>query len=623
MKSKPVSKVVLYLLVLFIIANIVGTIYFLWPIFESSVLTTPTLPPAPTITETPTSTPTEIIPTEIPTESPSPTPEIPTLTPTEPSANFSGLQQQGVIILSLADGAYFHLFAYHPQYLPLLRLTDGEYDDIDPSISPDGTKIAFSSHRSGYWDLYTLDLLTGEISQLTSTPEYDGSPTWSPDSQWIAYESYTKGNLDIYLLEVAHPEKAPLELTNEPSTDFSPRWMPGETGRQIAFVSDRSGEDEIWIARLDNFNERFINISLDSESKDTHPSWSPDGRFLSWAKKTNGIETLVIWNNTNPNEPLKTVGTGDWPIWDPTGTTIASRVLQPNLTAFASYEIETGLIRIPLIRLPGPIQGMDWKIAGLPQALSSRLAEAPSPTAEPLWTPILAKDPVPAGMDGLAVLDGVSAPTPALLDSVDESFVGLRTRIGNLVGWDLLNSLKAAFTDKDTNEEPGMQNSWLSTGRGISINDLPMNSGWMALVREDMGTQTYWRIFLKTRTQDGSQGRPMTDKAWDITSRNSGDPSVYEKGGKEIGVPEGYWIDITEWAARYGRERFPALSNWITYYPGARFTLFAMTDGLDLNTALSQMYPGVNFSKPAVKNTLTPLPTAVPPEATSTPVKSK
>jgi hypothetical protein len=51
------------------------------------------------------------------------------------------------------------------------------------------------------------------------------------------------------------------------------------------------------------------------------------------------------------------VGTGDWPIWDPTGTTIASRVLQPNLTAFASYEIETGLIRIPLIRLPGPIQG--------------------------------------------------------------------------------------------------------------------------------------------------------------------------------------------------------------------------------------------------------------------------
>jgi hypothetical protein len=46
--------------------------------------------------------------------------------------------------------------------------------------------------------------------------------------------TYTKGNLDIYLLEVAHPEKAPLELTNEPSTDFSPRWMPGETGRQIA-----------------------------------------------------------------------------------------------------------------------------------------------------------------------------------------------------------------------------------------------------------------------------------------------------------------------------------------------------------------------------------------------------
>src|SRR5664280_1468213 len=68
---------------------------------------------------------------------------------------------QGVFFLSIADGGYFHLFAYSPQTLPLTRLTTGAWDDITPAISPDGHWLAFSSHRNGYWDLYRLDLLGG------------------------------------------------------------------------------------------------------------------------------------------------------------------------------------------------------------------------------------------------------------------------------------------------------------------------------------------------------------------------------------------------------------------------------------------------------------------------------
>lgn len=620
MKSKPVSKLVLSLLLLFILANVAVTAYFLWPVIEMEFIQTPTLYIPPTNTPEPTFTATELIPTETPTDTPSPTAAPPTPTPTEASANFKGLEEQGAMVLSLADGDYYHLFAFHPQYLPLLRLTDGEADDIAPSISPDGTKIAFSSRRAGYWDLYLLDLLTAEITPLTQSPEYDGSPTWSPDGQWIAYETYAKGNLDIFLLEVANRNSSPLELTNDPAADFSPHWMPGETGRHIAFVSDRSGEDEIWVARLDDFKERFINVSFDSASKDTHPRWSPDGSLLAWAKKSGGDDNLVIWNPSDPNTAPRFAGTGDWPVWNPSGTALASRVRQANLTALASYEASSGQITIPLIRLPGPLRGLDWRSAGLPQALASRLSQAPSSPPEPLWSPILLKDPLPTGMDGLVPLDGVSAPTPALLDSVDESFNALRSKIGEVVGWDLLNSLANAYTDIDSPSAPGTGTSWLNTGRGISINELPLNSGWMILVKEDLGTQTYWRIFLKTRAQDGSQGLPLTEKIWDITSRNSGDPTVYERGGRENPVPAGYWIDFTEWANRYGWDRFPALSNWITYYPGSRFALFALTESLDINNALGQIYPGETFPRPVVKSTLTPFPTPKPDAPTSTPV---
>ncbi|MCK5430981.1 MAG: PD40 domain-containing protein, partial [Anaerolineales bacterium] len=100
----------------------------------------------------------------------------------------------GTLFLSIDEGGYKHLFAYHPQTLPFTRLTFGSWDDINPSISPSGTQLAFASNRNGYWDIYVLNLTTGATIQVTDTPEYDGAPSWSPDSNWLVYESYTTPN---------------------------------------------------------------------------------------------------------------------------------------------------------------------------------------------------------------------------------------------------------------------------------------------------------------------------------------------------------------------------------------------------------------------------------------------
>ena len=63
-------------------------------------------------------------PTQIDTAIPSPSPTNPTAT-LPPKDALEGLRQQGVIVLSMADGLNYHLFAYHPQFLPLTRLTNG------------------------------------------------------------------------------------------------------------------------------------------------------------------------------------------------------------------------------------------------------------------------------------------------------------------------------------------------------------------------------------------------------------------------------------------------------------------------------------------------------------------
>jgi hypothetical protein len=101
---------------------------------------------------------------------------------------------KGSLVLSITEGAYAHLFAYRPQTLPFVRLTSGPWQDITPSTSPDGTQLAFASNRNGHWDLYLLDLRSGETRQITDTPEYDAAPSWSPDGRWLVYESYLQSS---------------------------------------------------------------------------------------------------------------------------------------------------------------------------------------------------------------------------------------------------------------------------------------------------------------------------------------------------------------------------------------------------------------------------------------------
>ena len=115
-----------------------------------------------------------------------------TISPEQPTATvkFIPVVSKGteeVVILSYEEDGYAHLFAYVPGKMPLTRITSGDWDDITPAPSPNGEKIAFASNRNGFWDLYLLDLASGNVTQLTNTPQYEGAPTWSPDGSFLAF----------------------------------------------------------------------------------------------------------------------------------------------------------------------------------------------------------------------------------------------------------------------------------------------------------------------------------------------------------------------------------------------------------------------------------------------------
>ena len=89
-----------------------------------------------------------------------------------------------------------------------------------PSISPDGTQIAFMYKG----DIFTVGIDGGRAVQLTTHPAHDFNPKWSPDGQWIAFNSNRNGNQDIFIMPAqgGTPRRVTTHSGNERLQTFSP-----------------------------------------------------------------------------------------------------------------------------------------------------------------------------------------------------------------------------------------------------------------------------------------------------------------------------------------------------------------------------------------------------------------
>ena len=145
-------------------------------------------------------------------------------------------------------------------------------------LSPDGTRIAFVSVRSGHSDLWVSNRDGSQARQLTNFGGWRaGSPCWSADGTSIAFDAIEPGgNWSLYVVAAdGSPISKP--VISDRYNNVRPAWSLD--GRWIYFASDRTGDYQIWkMPSAGGTSEQITrNGGLD-------PIVSPDGRHLYYAK---------------------------------------------------------------------------------------------------------------------------------------------------------------------------------------------------------------------------------------------------------------------------------------------------------------------------------------------------
>lgn len=198
-------------------------------------------------------------------------------------------------------------------------------NQVTPSISPDGTMLAFSSDVTGKADIFLQPLIrSGDaeakpIQIFTAKATANASPVFSPDGKRIAFVSNKDGSPKIYIMKVPAPgtklKDIKLDLISRRCRENSaPAWSPD--GKKIAFCA-RNGnpERQIWVYDLETKTERQLTQgSADKEN----PAWASNSLNLLFnAKDSQGTDLFLI-NLNQPDAVKITSGPGAkfFPAWE-------------------------------------------------------------------------------------------------------------------------------------------------------------------------------------------------------------------------------------------------------------------------------------------------------------------
>jgi TolB protein len=139
------------------------------------------------------------------------------------------------------------------------------------------SKLVFIGERTGHEEIYTSDLFFGDVKQITHDRAIAMTPRWSPDGEKVIYTSFFRSGFpDIFTIDLSTYQRT--TFVSFKGTNSGAHFSPD--GRQVAMVLSGEGEPEIYVS---NAYGRGVSRRTHSEMTKASPCWSPDGSRLIFA----------------------------------------------------------------------------------------------------------------------------------------------------------------------------------------------------------------------------------------------------------------------------------------------------------------------------------------------------
>jgi len=214
----------------------------------------------------------------------------------------------------------------------------------NPSLSPDGNRLAFSRVVGGNWDVWLSDM-QGTASRFTSSVSLDFNPVWSPDGRQIFYQ---KSNASIYSRSVT--DGTPEEAVLKDSTMIYPSALSPD-GSELLYTRATGSSTGIWYVPL--AGDRKPRPFVQTTYQERDGQFSPDGKWVAYQSNEPGHWEIYLRPFPGPGDRIQVSAAGGQQVrWAKSGSELFYVGADQRLT---SVRVTFGASGKPVLGTPVPL----------------------------------------------------------------------------------------------------------------------------------------------------------------------------------------------------------------------------------------------------------------------------